>query len=454
VAALLGFVAITFAIFLRQGPFRSPFEIRAQFSSASQLRTGSEVRISGIKVGEVRGIDAGARGSALVTMAIDNSGRPIHADATLTVEPRLILEGNGYVALDPGSPDSPELRSGATIPLGQTAVAVQLDQVLDTFDLQTRGSLTSSVDTLAAGLAPPGYGGLRTSVRELDGALANVTAVARAARGTEKGDLTKLIDSSRDVTAELARDPVAAADLVSSYAEVSRALAGDPGRVRATIVSLDELLRSAPEELDAVDSALPTLAAFATSLRPALHRAPPALSSTTLLLEQVSGLVVPSALPSLVRALAPVLGDLPKLERRLRTLFEYSTPVTDCIATHVVPTLEMKVPDGQNSTGDPVYLDAMHLFSGLTGLSSAVDGNGGTVRLGVAAGHGIIDQLLPGVGRVVGHLAGTLGVDPAWLGRDVNPAFRPDQPCASQALPDLGARSGPAPDWARGGGAP
>jgi virulence factor Mce-like protein len=449
--ALFGFALITIAIFLRQGPFGSPYEIRAQFSSASQLRTGSEVRVAGIKVGEVSAIGRGPRGSALVTMAIDSTGRPVHADATLTIEPRLILEGNGYVALDPGTPESAELRSGASIPLSQTAVAVQLDQVLDAFDRQTRGSLTSSVASLAAGLGPPGLGGLRTSVRELDGALASLTAVARAARGTDNGDLSDAIDSTSELTAQLAGNPSAAADLVSSYADVSGVLAANGGRITAAIRSLDGLLRAAPSQLRAVDGALPELTGFATALRPALLAAPPALSSTTLLLGQLSSLVQPSALPALVRALAPVLADLPSLERRLGTLFGYSAPVTDCITTHLIPTLDMKVPDGPNSTGDPVYLDAMHVFSGLTGLSSSVDGNGGTVRLGVAGANGIIDQLLPGVGRVVGRSVDALGINPTWLGRDVNPAFRPDQPCASQPLPVLGARSGPAPEWARAG---
>jgi hypothetical protein len=329
---------------------------------------------------------------------------------------------------------------------------VQLDQVLDTFALQTRGSLTSSVDTLAAGFARPGYGGLRTSVRELGSALASVTSIARAARGTTHADLASAIGSSRDLAAQLARDPAAAADLVSKYAEVSGALAADTGRITGAIRSLDDLLRAAPSQLRALDGALPTLTGFAISLRPALLRAPPALSKTTLLLDQLSALVEPQALPALVRALAPVLDQFPVLERQLGVLFGYSAPVTDCVATHVVPTLEMKVPDGPNSTGDPVYLDAMHLFAGLTGLSSSVDGNGGTVRLGVASVNGIIDQLLPGVGRVIGHSVDALGVSPTWLGRDVNPAFRPDQRCASQPLPDLGARQGSAPDWARGGG--
>jgi hypothetical protein len=151
-----------------------------------------------------------------------------------------------------------------------------------------------------------------------------------------------------------------------------------------------------------------------------------------------------------VAGLTPLGATLPTLTGRLRTLFGYTRPVTDCINTHIVPSLNMVVPDGSNSTGDPVYLDLVHLFTGLTGFSSAVDGNGGTVRLGITTGDRIVDTLLPGIGQVVGRLPNVDGVRPEWLGYGVQPPYRPDQPCATQPLPKLGAGSGPVPEWASG----
>jgi hypothetical protein len=276
--------------------------------------------------------------------------------------------------------------------------------------------------------------------------------VSRAARGTTPEDLRDAVGWSSSLAAQLAENPAAIAGLLTSYRSVSGALAAEDRRLASAIVSLDGLLRVAPRPLRALDAALPSLTGFARSLRPALRAAPRPLVRTAELLDQVSALTRPVALPALLRALAPVLSDLPAFEIRLRTLFGFTTPVTDCITSHVVPTLQMKIQDGPNTTGDPVYLDGLHLFAGLTGLSSAVDGNGGTVRLGVADAQGIVDQLIPGAGLVVGKAPAVLGVRPAWLGSNVDPAFRPDQPCARQPLPDLSARAAPAPDWARGGG--
>jgi len=72
-----------------------------------------------------------------------------------------------------------------------------------------------------------------------------------------------------------------------------------------------------------------------------------------------------------------------------------------------------------------------------------VDGNGGTVRLGVTTviGSSTRSCLASAPCRQV---PGADGVRPTWLGFGVNPPFRPDATCSQQALPNLSARSGPA----------
>lgn len=454
VIAAVGLVLITAAVFVGRNPFSHGFTLHVTFSSAAQLHNGGEVRIAGLKVGQVDGIAAGQHNTSIVTLAIDATGLPIHADATFAIKPRLVLEGNGYVDVHPGTPAAPVLRSGATIALPQTTVSVQIDQVLDTFGQPTRSGFWSSVGELASGFGggssgPTGAAGLREAVRQLDGALGSVTQVATAAQGTRPGDLGRAIGSSGNVTAQLAENPSALADIVSSYNGFVGALASQDQALADSVSGFDAVLRAAPAPLREIDGALPTLTRFASTLEPALHTAPRSLGLANGLLDQIAATVRPPELPSLLDRLAPVLRTLPVLEQRLGTLFGYSTPVTNCISSNVVPTLNMKIQDGANTTGDPVYLDLMHLFTGLTAFSSAVDGNGGDVRLGVTTGDRIVSTLFPGVGQVVGQLPNVDGVRPTWLGFGINPPFRPDQPCAGQPLPNLSARSGPAPQWAR-----
>ena len=63
-------------------------------------------------------------------MEIDKKGLPIHKDATVKIRPRIFLEGNFFVDMQPGTPGAPTLGDGDTLPITQTSTPVQLDQVL------------------------------------------------------------------------------------------------------------------------------------------------------------------------------------------------------------------------------------------------------------------------------------------------------------------------------------
>jgi phospholipid/cholesterol/gamma-HCH transport system substrate-binding protein len=458
VAAVL-LLALSVFVFAKGRLFGSGYEIRAVVSTATQLRSGSEVRIGGIKVGQVTGVDAGPDNTSVLTMAIDDAGRPVHADASLIVKPRLLLEGNAYVDLSPGSPAAREIAEGATIPRSRTAVTPQLDQVLNTFDTPTRDALHRAIAGLAGGLggapATPraatgsGYRGLRRAVTELNGALGSVTVSAKAARGTAPNDLGRAVSGSADTVEQLAHDPRALADSVTNFNRVMQAISGSEAHIAASIRGFDEVLRAAPSPLERIDAALPRLTQFASALRPALRELPGALRPTNALLEQVGAISRPAELPRLMTRLAPMTARLPTLERRLRALFAYTAPVTDCIATHIVPVLTSKIQDGKQTTGDPAWLDLLHAITGFTSASTSYDGNGGTFRAGLAFGPTALQGIIPGLGPVVGRFTPVEGIRPVWLGYGVEPPYRPDAPCADQKLPDLNAQAGPPPAWMR-----
>src|SRR6059036_1623050 len=75
------------------------------------------------------------------SFSIENEGLPIHDDATVTIRPRLFLEGNFFLDLRPGSPNAPDLSSGGDIPVSQTATAVQLDEILTSLQKSNRTDL-------------------------------------------------------------------------------------------------------------------------------------------------------------------------------------------------------------------------------------------------------------------------------------------------------------------------
>ena len=77
-----------------------------------------------MNVGKVKTCRARSRRptTAIVTMAIAEAGLPINKDATLKIRPRIFLEGNFFVDLEPGhARRARDCRDGGTIPITQTA---------------------------------------------------------------------------------------------------------------------------------------------------------------------------------------------------------------------------------------------------------------------------------------------------------------------------------------------
>ncbi len=143
-------IAIIFILIFTIGPYLAftnhvPFtsygyEVKATFANSANIALNSPVRIAGVDVGKV--ISAERDGDATkVTFTVDDAGRPIHDDAFATIRPRIFLEGNFFIDLDPGSPSAPELDSGGTIPVSHTSTAVQIDEVLTALQSPVRADL-------------------------------------------------------------------------------------------------------------------------------------------------------------------------------------------------------------------------------------------------------------------------------------------------------------------------
>ena len=87
---------------------------RPRTTSASN----SPVRIAGVNVGHVVKVEGqDGTNNAVVTMEVKDTGLPIHKDATLKIRPRILLEGNFFVDLEPGTPAAPTISDGDTIPV-------------------------------------------------------------------------------------------------------------------------------------------------------------------------------------------------------------------------------------------------------------------------------------------------------------------------------------------------
>src|SRR5690242_9250940 len=151
--AIIVLVIFTYLGFTKfANPLASPYTVRAVFSNANGLRPDSLVRIAGVNVGKVTSVGpvsgckvGGHKQSqctaSVVSMTIDDSGLPLHKDATFAIRPRIFLEGNFFVEVRPGAPEAPTVPTGYTFPIQQGTQPVQFDQVLTSLQSGTRANL-------------------------------------------------------------------------------------------------------------------------------------------------------------------------------------------------------------------------------------------------------------------------------------------------------------------------
>jgi virulence factor Mce-like protein len=446
VLGIVGAVALiigTYFAFTKRVPLKEGYRVEAVFKTSAGLRKSSPVRIAGVEVGKVVGFEDGPDATRIVEIQIEDHGRPIHSDATLRIRPRLFLEGGYYVELSPGSPSAPEIDDGGTVPLPQTSIPVQFDQVLGVLRAPVRDSMRTIVEELDRALDDGGAEAAAQAMRPLSGALRDGSIVFEAARGSEERDVSRLVSGAARATKALASRQGELASLVTGLARTTTALASESAGLRATVRELDGVLGEVPASFRAIDDVLPATDAFLAESRPGLRRARTVLPGVERLLTQLELASGQSELRGLVADLRRPLRTLPTLTDRLTALFPLVTPVTDCVLNNALPVLEAKVDDGALSTGRTVWQNLTDAAVGLAGASGNFDGNGTAIRYLFTGGENSVNTgAVPGLGTLTGAISGgTLGSSPRWLGPGRRPPYRPDAACADQKPPDLKARS-------------
>lgn len=102
---LAALAVVVYFGFAKDLPFTRDFRLKAAFTSAQSIRPGSPVRVAGVNVGKVAGVERAPDGeAAIVVMELKDKALPIHRDATAKIRPRIFLEGNFFVDLRPGRP--------------------------------------------------------------------------------------------------------------------------------------------------------------------------------------------------------------------------------------------------------------------------------------------------------------------------------------------------------------
>lgn len=480
-AVVLALLAVgTYFGFTKDVPFTHGYQLKAVFSSAVSIRNSSPVRIAGVNVGKVKSVEAQDGSTAsVVTLEIQDKGLPIHKDATLKIRPRIFLEGNFYVEMQPGTPSAPVLDSGDTIPITQTAQPVQLDQVLTALQSDTREDLKDALEGYGRALTyqPTAADdvGQDPEVRGLTGAQAlnkasqyavpafrDSAIVQDAFLGTETHDLSKVVKGVGDVSKALDADERSLQDLVTNFNTTMAAFASEAVNLRTTIHLLPGVLSTANRALDSLNAAFPSTRAFAREILPGVRETPATIDAFFPWLDQARPLLGEPELRGLVSDLSPATRDLARTTDATIRLLPQANLISKCFAQVILPTGDIKIQDSDAlTTGVENYKEFWYTMVGLSGEGQNFDGNGPYVRFQTGGGSQTIstgdyggsvgDNAAVGETLYSNPGAKPLGTRPAYP--RLRPPYRPDVPCYTNKIPDLnGARTGPA-DGSSGPGA-
>jgi virulence factor Mce-like protein len=442
---LIALAVIAVALYLgvtKSIPFQSHYELRAAFASSNNIRPGSPVRIAGVQVGKVTKVEHANEGGegAILTMQISDEGRPIHADATAKIRPRIFLEGNFFVDMTSGSPSAPELQDGATIPVQQTATPVQLDQVITALQSDTREDLKVLLDEYGKALDGAGAKGFNRSIPYWKPAYRDNAIVADAMRGETGHDLSGYIKNAGKTAEALDRNGEQLKSLVTDFNTTAAAFAREDTNLSGAVAELPRTLRAAYPALGALNEAFPPVRALAAELRPGVQNSEETLDVATPFVHQLRGLVSESELRGLAADLRPAVPDLAALVERSVPLYRQVRRASSCQNEVIHPWSMDTVPDKQFPADGKVFEEAPKPLPGLAGESRSADANGSWFRVLATGGKNLV-TLRPGVFATTPEPL--LGANPPKPQK--RPPLNGKVPCETQQAPDLRANAAPPP---------
>jgi phospholipid/cholesterol/gamma-HCH transport system substrate-binding protein len=323
-AWVLGALAfLTFCLYESGGlpVFNHPYQVKFVVPSAEGIATGSAVRIAGVRVGKVTGVQRQGV-AAVLTLQLSGSNVPLPADTRGRID-ELTLVGEEYVGLEPGK-SKRMLPGGGVLPIAQANNYVNVDRILDTLRGPTRTRARELIQSLGGAVGNNGEqlnhllggaAGLLTGIdpvlRTLDQDRTPLAAVIRNLDGiseaiSERGnDIERLARGARlTFTAVAARD--------RALRQLLHELPAILTQVRSTSGILTTVTGQAAPVLS-------NLASAVAQLSPAIGELYPAAREGRLVLSNVSNAAPPlqQTLGELQATAPPALATLPKLQKVL-----------------------------------------------------------------------------------------------------------------------------------------
>jgi len=251
-----------------------PYRVTAYFLSAEGLTAANDVVVSGARVGKVVSVDVapdadGSQGGARVVIQVDKAAAPLHRGTHATIRPKGLL-GNPFVELAAAPSSNEVIPSGGVLPMQDTSAPVDIDQVMDLFDTNTRQRIRTL--TLQGGLSLKDRGSdLNTFLAALPAITQDTQAVSGAIAQRDQQLSALNVEFDRIARMMAAEDQALRSDL-SSGASLLDTVAAHDEQLKAELVyaaaslaqlegglkghegDLNQIFKEMPALLDALQS--------------------------------------------------------------------------------------------------------------------------------------------------------------------------------------------------------
>jgi phospholipid/cholesterol/gamma-HCH transport system substrate-binding protein len=341
--AALALAGVLVAVLLLGGSDKTRYEVL--FQNAGQLVKDNDVQIGGRRIGSVTDIRLTNDNQALVVVEVGGTYAPLREGTKAAIR-QTSLSGiaNRYIAIEPAPNNARALGDGARLETSETTTPVDLDQLFNTFDAETRRSLQRIVQgsatqfegrgeqaNQAAKYFNPALSTTQRLVNEVnrdsrtlqrfivDGARA-MTALAE-----KRGELTDLVSNANQAAQGIADENTAFSETLQRLPSTLRRANSTFVNLRATLTDLDVLVaESKPATRD--------LAPFLRELRPLVARARPTIRDLRTAIRRPGDdndlVELMRKQPRLQQVASPALRNTTRAVRRSTPVLNFIRPYT------------------------------------------------------------------------------------------------------------------------------
>ena len=282
----------TLAVTIGNIRFGATTAYRALFTDATGLMQGDDVRIAGVRVGDIKAVDVAERGRramAEVTFTVDASN-PLAVSTRAQIRYRNLV-GQRYLALMEGPGSSRPLTAGGTLPLRQTQPALDLTVLFNGFK------------PLFAALSP-------------DDVNAFAMEIVKTLQG-EAGDVNSLLGHTASLTSTLADRDQVIGRTVHNLNSVLGTVDARGKQLSTLIVELQRFVSGLSQDRKAIGTSLSNIADLADATSGLLQEGRPAIRNDVKRLGEVAG--------NLDDNKEVVAGVLQRLPNKLNTITRTAT---------------------------------------------------------------------------------------------------------------------------------